>query len=136
MRRSQAFEGYICLSAHYFDDPDIEPLPWAVKAFYLAIACRIRQLRSDGWITHTQVAKIGYPQWQSALRALLSAGKLTDHRIVAGEPAYFVPAYPKWNYTESEYEDLRDKRRRAGLKSRCVTNHGPECGCWQTQPTT
>lgn len=133
-RKDQSFEGYIRLSSHFFDDPDIELLTWAERAFYLAMACRIRQLRSDGWLTETQVAKLGYPRWRPALSALVESGMVTTHDSPAGATGYYLPAYLKWNYSESQYEELREKRRSAGAKSRCVTNHGPHCGCWETAP--
>lgn len=128
----QRFTGYIRLSATFWDDPEIEALGMAHAGFYVQMACRIRQLRSDGWITASQASKLGYPKWRAALAAMVRLGLLTEHDTAAGQHAYYMPAYLKWNYSEAEYDELRSKKRRAGRKSRCVTNHGPSCGCWQT----
>lgn len=131
--KTQAFQGYIRLSANYFDDPDMETLTWAEKAYYIALACRIRQLRTDGWITEAQAAKLGYQHWRKALAKLVEAGAISQHQDATNRTAYYLPGYLKWNYSEAQYDDLREKRRAAGLKSRCVTNHGPDCGCWKRQ---
>jgi hypothetical protein len=132
---SQGFAGYVCLSATFWDDPDIEDVGIMPAALYLMMACRIRQLRSDGWITEQQVAKLGHPKWRECLTRLLGPGLVTAHTNSHGAPAYYLPAYLKWNFSEAEYEELRGKKARAGRKSQCVARHGPDCGCWQREPT-
>lgn len=132
----QSFTGYIRLKATFWDDPEIEALGIAHAAFYLQMACRIRQLRSDGWITEAQASKLGYAKWRSAIVAMVRLGLLTEQPSATGLPAYYMPAYLKWNYSEEEFEVLRAKKSRAGRKSRCVTLHGADCGCWQEQSAT
>lgn len=127
----QEFTGYIRLSSTFWDDPDVEAMGITNAAFFLMVACRIRQLRSDGWITEAQASKLGYPRWVGALTRLVELGKLTKHTNAAGQPAYYMPSYLKWNYSEEEYREYRAKKQAAGRKSRCVTNHGEDCGCWQ-----
>jgi len=131
-RSSQRFTGYIRLSSTFWDEPEIEALGMVGAAFYLQMACRIRQLRTDGWITEAQASKLGYPKWRAAIATMVDPlGLLTEHVNAAGATAYYMPAYLKWNYSEAEFDDLREKKKSAGRKSRCVTNHGPDCGCWQ-----
>lgn len=132
-KRSQEFEGYICLSAKFWDDPEVEALGMTHAAFYLQMACRIRQLRTDGWITQAQVTKLGYQRWRAAVAAMVGLGMLTEHTNAAGAPSYYMPAYLEWNFSEAEYEEKRQQKSKAGRKSRCVKLHGEQCGCWNHQ---
>lgn len=130
----QEFTGWIRLSSTFWDDPDVEAMGMSHAAYFLMIACRIRQLRSDGWITEVQASKLGYPKWRAGLCRMVELGKLTAHTNAAGQASYFMPSYLKWNYSEAEFDALRNQKRTAGRKSRCVTNHGAECGCWEGAP--
>lgn len=132
-KASQAWTGYIRLSAMFWDEQETEAIGMAHAAFYIQMACRIRQLRSDGWITEAQVSKLGYPKWRAAVEAMVGIGYLTAHTNAAGMPTYYMPAYLKWNYSEAEFEDLREKKSRAGRKSRCVANHPLGCNCWESE---
>lgn len=94
---------FLALSAGFFDDPDVEPLPWDDRAFFIALGCKVRQLHSDGWLTEAQVSRIGYPRWKRALPRLIDLGLLTSHTDAHGQPAYFLPGYLKWNWSEDAW---------------------------------
>lgn len=116
---------FLALSAKFFDDDDVEPLRWDDRAYFVAIACRIRQLGSDGWITEAQASKLGYPRWRRALVCLVDAGLLTKHVNAHGLPAYYAPGYLKWNWSEDAWQ----RKAHEGRADACRRWHGGPESC-------
>ena len=116
---------YVALSATFFDDPDIDAAGPMPTLLYLQMACRVRQLRSDGFIHEVHVKRLGFPKWQTHIRTLVSVGLVTEHTDANGSPAWYLPAYLKWNPPEESY--LRKSHE--GTLWACKGRHGGEPPC-------
>jgi hypothetical protein len=94
---------FIALSADFFEDPDVDAVGPGGQLLYLQLACRIRQLHSDGFIYEVHVRRLGVPKWQTHMRALVDVGLVTEHTDANGAPAWYMPAYLKWNWSEEAW---------------------------------
>ena len=110
---------FIALSADYFDDPDVAAAGHMPALLYLHLACRIRQLHADGWIHEIQVQRLGFPQWRNHIRRLVDVGLITAHVDANGNPAWYLPAYLKWNYSEQSWQ----RREHEGTLGACKRHH-------------
>lgn len=114
---------FVALDAFIMDDPRVENLPWDMRAYFVAIACRVRQLRSDGYLTDSQASRIGYPKWRQALDRFAQVGLVEQVADPDGRTAWYVPAYLKWNPEELEYV----RRSKEGTAGSCQRWHDDGC---------
>lgn len=114
---------HIRLWQNFFDECDDNGIPMAAQMLYLRMACRCRQLRSDGWIHDGQIEKLGVKGWQKMTPPLTLAGLIQDYPDMNGRRRWFLPAYPKWNKTEEDYTRDRHNGRIGG----CTSKHDQPC---------
>lgn len=115
---------FIALSQDFFDDPDVAAAGHLPTLLYLHMACRIRQLHSDGWLHQNQVMRLGFPRWQTHLRQLIEVGLVTQHQDANLKPGYYLPGYLKWNYSEHAWL-TREHEGTLGACKRHHTDHPP-----------
>lgn len=110
---------FIALSADFFDDPDIGAAGHMPALLYLQMACRSRQLHSDGWLHESHVRRLGIPNWRRHITRLVNVGLITQHTDANGHPAWYLPAYLKWNYSEEAWQ----RRHHEGRIGACKLHH-------------
>ena len=114
---------HIRLWANFFDDPDVDKLHPLAQNLYLRMACKSRQLRSDGLVHERHVAKLGLAGWRAHVDALTHAGLLAEFRDHDGQRRWHIVAYPKWNKCETDYQRDTHNGRLGG----CVSKHPQPC---------
>lgn len=117
-RRRLKNDPHIRLWANFFDECDEAGLSLTAQVMYLRLACRARQLHSDGRIHETQAAALRVPQWRKHVDALLAAGLLVESEGPGGRPGWYLPGYPNWNPCQADFERDRHLGRIGGCHSR------------------
>jgi hypothetical protein len=95
---------FIPLSATFFEEEETRAIGMQAAATYLAMACKIRMLGSDGWITESQVQSLGIRTWRQDVAKMLTVGYLTAHVSALGNACWYMPSYLKHNQSQQAYE--------------------------------
>ena len=111
-------EPHIRLWANYFDDAESEGLSLPTATAYLQMACRCRQMRSDGWIHEAQIAKLGISGWKRHVAALAAVDWLEGHQEPNGRTRWLLRGYLKWNLAEEDYARAKHNGRLGGCRSK------------------
>ena len=101
------------LDVGFMDDDKVIEAGEQAAWLYLAILLRCKVIASDGTITRQQVGRLAVPGWQRRLARLEEVGLVAS---IDGNGTFAVPAWAKWNETQSEREERlkRDRDRKAG----------------------
>ena len=106
---------YLALDADFPDDESVVRVGERAAWMYIVMACWCRLHRTDGFLPAVQPARLNVPGWQGRLRALIDEGLVE----VTDDAGYYLPAYPKWNPTEMDYQ----RRQHEGKAAACRRHH-------------